>query len=73
MTDKEWKEEVAGVLAGGGLPWSVAAAWVEQASAMCCADVVDQRSGKERSIRLSRQHFQTAPARRAEIVRQLEK
>jgi len=73
VKDKAWKEEVTGVLAGGGLPWTVGAAWVEQTSAMCCADVVNQRSGKERSIRIPQQQFPTAAARRAEIVRQLQK
>ena len=73
MKDKAWKEEVGGVLAGGGLPWSVAAAWVEQAGVMCCADVIDQRSGKDRSIRVSLEEFPTAAARRLEIARQLQR
>jgi hypothetical protein len=73
LTEKRWKEEVGRALAGAGLPWNVAAAWIQKDSAEFCADVVDQRSGKDRRIRLSGEQFSTDAARRAEIVRQVQR
>ena len=72
MTEKEWKEEVGRALAAAGLPWGVSAAWVQQNSFDCVAELVDSRSGKERSIKLSHQRFPTEAERRAEIVRQVQ-
>jgi hypothetical protein len=72
MTPKDWKEEVATAVAGLGLPWRVFAAWVERDGATCCAELTDTRSGKERTVRLSRQVFASEADRRAEIVRQLQ-
>lgn len=70
MTDKDWKEEVQSALAGAGLPWLVTAAWVGRGEAGCEAELVDMRTGRERTIRLSHQQFSTEAERRAEIVRQ---
>ncbi len=72
MTQKEWREEVDRALAGSGLPWRLFSAWVEQKSAMCCADVTNTSSGKDRTVRLLGSEFTTTAARRAEIVRQLQ-
>ena len=72
MTQKEWQEEVDRAVAGSGLPWRLSAAWLEQNSARCCAEVKDTRSGKERTVRLSHSQFTTTAERRAEIVRQLQ-
>jgi hypothetical protein len=71
MTDKIWKAEVADALAATGLPWRVTAAWVEQGSSMCGADLTDTRTGKEQRIRLSVTQFPSPSDRRAEIRRQL--
>ena len=70
MTDKEWAREVERALAAEGLPWRVSAAWVEQVGSTLCADLVDMRSGMERSVRLPRLVFRTEAERRAEILRQ---
>ena len=71
MTDKAWDEEVRRVIASSGLPWRVFAAWVQQGSDRCEAELVDMRSGKERTISLSHQQFPTDAARRVEIERQV--
>ena len=73
MTQKEWTREVERALAAAGLPWRVAAAWVEQVGSALCAELVDIRSGKERSIRLPALVFRTDKERREEIVRQLQR
>jgi hypothetical protein len=72
MTDKEWTEEVDRAVAGAALPCRVHAAWVQHGSVMCYAELVDTRSGKDRTIEVSRKEFATVAARRAEIVRQLQ-
>jgi hypothetical protein len=72
MTDKEWKEEVERVVASAGVPWVVRVAWIERRSEVYAADLVDNRSGKERTIRFSSQKHATAPERRAEILRLLQ-
>jgi uncharacterized protein YecT (DUF1311 family) len=72
MTDKEWQEEVARVVASAGAPWVVRAAWIERRSEACAAELVDNRSGKEQTIRVSTQQYATAPERRAEILRLLQ-
>ena len=71
MTPKEWREEVERALAGSGLPWRVVSAWDEQKGPICCAEVANTSSGKDRTLRLSRTEFATTAERRAEIVRQL--
>ena len=71
MTQKEWTQEVERALSGAGLPWRVASAWVEQVGSALCAELVDMRTGKERSIRLPGLVFRTEAERRGEIVRQL--
>lgn len=73
MTDKEWKEEVERVVAGAGVRWEVRSAWIERRSDVYAADLIDQRSGAERTVRLSSSEFSTAAQRRAEIVRQLQR
>jgi hypothetical protein len=73
LTDKEWKEEVERVVASAGVPWVFRAGWIERRNEMLCAELIDKRSGTERTIRLSSQQFATPPARRVEIVRQLQK
>jgi hypothetical protein len=70
MNDKQWTEEVERTLAGAGLPCRVQSAWIQHGGDMCHAVLTDTRSGKERTIGLSRQEFSTVVARRAEIVRQ---
>ena len=72
MTEKDWKEEVARVVASAGVPWVVKAAWIEKRSEAYVAELVDNRSGKERTIRFSGQQHGTAPERRAEILRLLQ-
>jgi hypothetical protein len=72
VTEKDWTEEVARALAGAGLPCRVHAAWIDHGGEMCHAEVTDTRSGKERTIRLSRLEFASVAARRAEITRQLQ-
>ena len=72
MTNKNWNEEVSRAIAGAGLPWRVAAAWIEQSSALCCAELADTRSGAERRISLSPGSFPTTADRRNEIIRQLQ-
>ena len=71
MKQKEWEQEVATAIAGG-LPWRVLSAWLDQGSHDCCADLVDERTGKQRSVRLSRLTMSTAALRRQEIRRQLQ-
>jgi hypothetical protein len=72
MTSKDWHQEVETAVGGLGLPWRVFAAWVERDGTLCCAELTDTRSGKERTVRLSREAFATKADRRAEIVRQLQ-
>ena len=71
VTDKSWKEEVERAVAGAGLPWVVRSAWLERHGEICAAEVIDNRSGADRVVRVSAHDFPTATARRAEIVRQL--
>ena len=72
MTNKEWNAEIDSAVAGLGLPWRVFAAWVER-DIVCCAELTDTRSGRDRTVKLSRQEFPTEAGRRAEIVRQLQR
>jgi hypothetical protein len=71
VTDKAWKEEVETVVASSGLPWVVRSAWIERRSEVYAADLIDKRSGAERTVRVSSRDFPFAAARRAEIERQL--
>lgn len=72
MTDREWKKELEGALASSALPWRVTAAWVEQVGTVLCADLLDIRSGQERTVRISRLVFTSEPERREEIARLLQ-
>jgi hypothetical protein len=72
MTPKDWNQEVVSAVGGLGLPWRVSSSWIEPDGAMCCAELTDTRSGKERTVRLSREAFASQADRRAEIVRQLQ-
>jgi hypothetical protein len=72
MKPKEWNEEVQSAVAGLGLPWRISATWVERDGTMCCANLTHTTSGKERTVRVSRQTFAAAADRRAEVVRQLQ-
>lgn len=72
MTDREWKQEAETAVSGPGLPFRVVAAWVEASSLTCCADYADQRTGRERHVKVSHQQFNTPAGRRGEIVRQLD-
>jgi hypothetical protein len=73
VTDKEWKEEVERAVAGAGVLWEVRSAWIERRSDVYAADLVDKRTGTDRTVRLSSPEFPTAAERRAEIVRQLQR
>lgn len=72
VTDREWRDEAERMLAAVGLPWRVVAAWTEQAGTVLCADLVDTRSGRDRSIRIPAVAFSTQAERRGELVRQLQ-
>lgn len=72
MTKKEWTEEVTRTVDGAGLPWRVFAAWVEQSSPICCAELTDTRSGRDCRISLAHDRFPTPADRRNEIIRQLQ-
>jgi hypothetical protein len=62
---------VEGIVAATALPWRVSAAWTEHAGTVLCAELVDKRTGGDRSIRLSAATFGSEGERREEIVRQL--
>jgi hypothetical protein len=71
MTDRQWKEEIDRAVGGAGLPYRVVAAWIERGR-FCCADLADQRTGKDRTVRICHETFAMPAERRAEIVRQLQ-
>ena len=71
MTDREWKLEAESAVAGPGLPFRVVAAWVEASTLTCCVDYADQRTGRERHVKVSHQQYNTPAERRGEVVRQL--
>lgn len=72
MTDRQWKEELERAIAAFAYPWRVRTAWVEQAGSLLGADLVDTRTGNERTIRLAALVFRTDAERRTEIARLLQ-
>jgi len=72
LTTKAWTEEITRTVAASGLPWRVSAAWVEQKRPLCCADLTDTRTGRDRRVSIERDRFPTPADRRAEITRQLD-
>jgi molybdenum-dependent DNA-binding transcriptional regulator ModE len=68
---KAWTEELERAVAGAGLPFRVAFAWVEKGNQVWCAELVDRRTGGDRSIRLDASQFATEMERKNEVVRQL--
>jgi hypothetical protein len=72
VTDREWKQEAESAVAGPGLPFRVIAAWVEAHTSTGCVDYADQRTGRERHVKVSHQQFDTPAGRRTEIGRQLD-
>jgi hypothetical protein len=71
VTDREWKQEAESAVTGPGLPFRVVAAWVEASSSTCCVDYADQRTGRDRHVKVSHRQFNTPAERRSEIGRQL--
>ena len=71
--NRQWTEEVGAVVASEGLPWQVRTCWCEQRSGARCAEFVHRANGKSRYVSISGEHVVTAPGRRAEIIRQLQR
>lgn len=59
-------------LDSANLQWRVVAAWVKTDNLGCMAELIDERTGKARTVALSRNKFPTATERRKEIVRQVQ-
>ena len=70
-SSKAWTEELERAVAGAGLPFRVAVAWVEKGDHIWCAELVDRRTGADRSIRLDASQFATEMERKNEVIRQL--
>ncbi len=68
---KAWSEELERVVAGAGLPFRVTFAWIEKGNNAWCAELVDRRTGADRSIRLDAGQFPTEMERKGEVVRLL--
>jgi hypothetical protein len=70
MTEQEWAQELLEILQGTA--WRVELAKVAQDRTTTYAELRHQRSGEERTVRLSRERFTTRESRVDEIRRQLE-
>jgi hypothetical protein len=68
--ERHWAEELARALAGAALPWRISSAWCTKDA--YAAELTNVRTGACREIRLPFTPFESAIARRHEIVRQMQ-
>ena len=70
MLEQEWRNEVADAVKESGSAWMAFSAGFAQDTDMCFAHLT-QEGQRPKTITLSLVSFQTAEARRAEIIRLL--